>query len=67
MLHDYSEDSFGDDLLPLAADYTDPDVLQHIRARGWMIWPAIPFSFDTIVKGLPSSPAHAALLAQSAR
>ncbi len=56
VLHDYSEDAFSPDLLPIAADYTDPDLASAIRAHGWMIWPAIPFSFDTIVKGLPSAP-----------
>ncbi len=56
VLHDYSEDAFSADLLPIAADYTDPDLLSAIRAHGWMIWPAIPFSYDTIVKGLPKSP-----------
>jgi microcin C transport system permease protein len=25
-----------------------------IKAKGWMLWPAIPYSFDTIVKNLPS-------------
>ena len=56
VLQDYSEDAFGPDFLPTEADYTDPDLLQAIRAKGWMIWPAIPFSYDTIVKDLPSSP-----------
>jgi len=56
VLHDYSEDDFGSDFLPTEADYTDPDVQQAIRAHGWMIWPAIPYSYDTIVKNLPSPP-----------
>ncbi len=56
VLQDYSEDAFGSDFLPTEADYTDPDVQQAIRSHGWMIWPAIPYSYDTIVKGLPSPP-----------
>ena len=56
VLRDYSEDAFGPDFLPLQADYTDPDLAQAINARGWMLWPAVPFSYGSIVKGLPSSP-----------
>jgi microcin C transport system permease protein len=54
VLQDYSEDRFGADFLPLEADYTDPDVQKAINAHGWMIWPAIPYSYATIVKDLPS-------------
>ncbi len=53
VLQDYSEDAFGADLLPLAADYTDPDLARTINAHGWMLWPAIPFSYNSIVKDLP--------------
>ncbi|HEX4262546.1 MAG TPA: ABC transporter permease [Acetobacteraceae bacterium] len=54
VLQDYSEDRFGPDFLPTEADYTDPDVQRAIRAHGWMIWPLVPYSYDTIVKNLPS-------------
>ena len=54
VLQDYSEDAFSPDFLPVDADYTDPDVAHAIRAKGWMIWPAIPFAFDSIVKNLPT-------------
>jgi microcin C transport system permease protein len=53
-LFDYSEDTFGSGLMPTEADYTDPEVAEAIKANGWMIWPLVPFSFDTIVKNLPS-------------
>ena len=53
VLHDYGEDTFGPDFLPTEADYTDPDVRTAINKHGWMLWPAIPYSFNTIVKGLP--------------
>ena len=56
VLRDYSEDAFGPGFLPLEADYTDPDLAEAINSRGWMLWPAVPFSYGTIVKGLPSSP-----------
>jgi microcin C transport system permease protein len=56
VLQDYSEDAFGPDFLPLEADYTDPDLLAALHKKGWMIWPAVPFSFDTLVKNLPSPP-----------
>jgi microcin C transport system permease protein len=54
VLQDYSEDAFGSDFLPTEADYTDPDVVAAIRKHGWMIWPLIPYSFNTIVKDLPT-------------
>ncbi len=54
VLQDYSEDAFGPQFMPLEADYTDPDLRRAITAHGWMLWPAIPFSYDTIVKNLPS-------------
>lgn len=52
VLRDYPETAFGSDFLPMEADYTDPDVQRAIRAHGWMVWPAIPYSYDTIVSGL---------------
>lgn len=55
VLHDYSEDAFGDDLLPLQADFTDPALQQRIEAHGWMIWPPIRFSYDSVVKDLDQS------------
>jgi microcin C transport system permease protein len=54
VLQDYSEDMFGADFLPTEADYTDPEVQAAIRKHGWMIWPADPYSYDTIVKNLPT-------------
>lgn len=53
VLQDYSEDAFGPDFLPTEADYTDPDLLKAIHDHGWLIWPAIPFSYETVVKNLP--------------
>ena len=52
VLRDYSEDTFGPDFLPVQADFTDPVLRDHILARGWMLWPPIPFRYDTVVKDL---------------
>ncbi len=49
---EYAEDAFGDDLLPVAADYTDPSLQQRIESRGWMIWPPLPYSYASSVKDL---------------
>jgi microcin C transport system permease protein len=53
VLRDYSEDAFGGEFMPIEADYTDPDLRRAIEAKGWMLWPAIPFSYATVVKNLP--------------
>src|SRR6516162_4822157 len=50
---DYPETVFGG-VLPSAADYRDPAVERLIRAKGWMVWPPIPFHYDTINYHLPS-------------
>lgn len=66
VLRDYSEDTFGPDFLPLQADFTDPVLRDHILARGWMLWPPIPFRYDTVIKDLgrpaPASPSARNLL-----
>ncbi len=53
VLQDYSEDAFGTDMMPTEADYTDPDLEKRIDSKGWMIWPAIPFAYNSVVKNLP--------------
>jgi microcin C transport system permease protein len=50
---DYPETVFGGGF-PSEADYRDPAVQQLIRAKGWMVWPPIPFHYDTIDYNLPS-------------
>jgi microcin C transport system permease protein len=44
-----SEQAFGRDFLPTEADYTNPEVQAAIRAHGWMVFPPIPYRYDTIV------------------
>ena len=66
VLHDYSEDAFGADFLPIEADYTDTELQAAINARGWMLWPPVPFSYAASVKDLgrpaPSPPTRRNLL-----
>lgn len=59
LLYDYPETEFGG-FLPTTTDYRDPFVREEIEANGWMIWPPIPFSYDTLDQELshpaPSPP-----------
>jgi microcin C transport system permease protein len=50
VFRDYPETTFGGDL-PTNAVYTDAEVVQAIEAKGWMLWPPIPYRYDTIIKG----------------
>ncbi len=52
VLVDYPETAFGGDF-ETTADYRDPHVKGLISAKGWMIWPPIRFSYDTINYDLP--------------
>ena len=63
VFRDYPETTFGGDL-PINAVFTDKAIQDLIDAKGWMIWPLIPYSYDTIVESerrtslLPPSFAH---------
>jgi microcin C transport system permease protein len=48
----YPESAFGGTFLTEAV-YRDADVIAMIRAKGWMLWPPIPFRHDTINYDLP--------------
>ncbi len=50
-------DTFGPDFLPTDADYKNPAVQAAIKAHGWMLWPPIPFRYDTIVWNASAAPA----------
>jgi microcin C transport system permease protein len=50
---DYPETTFGG-VFPTETDYRDPEVKQLIADKGWMVWPLIPFSYNTINYNLPS-------------
>jgi microcin C transport system permease protein len=41
-----SDETFGG-FLPTEADYRDDFVAEEIQANGWMLWPPIPFSYNT--------------------
>jgi microcin C transport system permease protein len=59
----YPETAFGG-IFETAAEYRDPALRELIAADGWMLWPAIPYSYDTIDFDLgrpapaPPSPRH---------
>lgn len=59
LLVDYPDTEFGG-FLPSPADYRDPYVRDEIEANGWMLWPPIPFAYDTLDMALehpaPSPP-----------
>jgi microcin C transport system permease protein len=44
---EYPETLFGG-FLPTEADYRDPEVASLIEEKGWMVWPPVPYSYDTI-------------------
>jgi microcin C transport system permease protein len=49
----YTETDFGGDL-PIQADYRDEYIQELIQEKGWMLWPLIRYSYDTINYNLPS-------------
>jgi microcin C transport system permease protein len=48
----YPETTFGG-VFPTETVYRDPALIALIEAKGWMLWPPIPFSYDTINYALP--------------
>jgi microcin C transport system permease protein len=46
----YPETRFGGEFTT-AANYRDPYVVELIQQHGWMLWPLIPYSYDTVVYG----------------
>lgn len=53
LFREYSETTFGGEF-EMAADYRDPYVTELIEEKGWILWPPIPYSYDTINYDLPS-------------
>jgi microcin C transport system permease protein len=47
----YPETTFGGEF-PTEADYHDPFVAGKIRASGWIVWPLVPFSYQTVNREL---------------
>jgi microcin C transport system permease protein len=56
VLHSYPETTFGG-FFPTEADYTDPEVKSLIEAKGWILWPPIPYRYDTITNAPGPYPA----------
>ncbi|MCZ8502949.1 MULTISPECIES: ABC transporter permease [Vibrio] len=59
VLNEYAETEFGGEF-ETEADYKDPYVIELIEDSGYIVWPIIPFSYDTInfdISGaVPSEP-----------
>lgn len=51
-LQAYPETVFGGDF-DTEADYTDEFVIELINEKGWILWPPIPYSYDTHIPDLP--------------
>jgi microcin C transport system permease protein len=52
VFHDYPEATFGGFLAE--TDYRDPFIANEIKAHGYMIWPPIHYSYNTIESALPT-------------
>lgn len=65
MLHDYPETTFGG-FLETPTVYSDPEVQDMINEQGWIVWPLVRFSYDTVNYGLtepaPSAPSATNIL-----
>lgn len=51
--HHYSETTFGGDF-DFPANYKDPYLQELIEQQGWMLWPPIRYSYQTINYDLPT-------------
>ncbi|WP_339387764.1 ABC transporter permease [Vibrio caribbeanicus] len=65
VIYQYSETQFGGEF-DTEADYTDPFVVDLINEKGYIVWPIIRFSYDTInfdlTTAVPSAPDRTNLL-----
>jgi microcin C transport system permease protein len=52
VLRDYPETAFGG-TFETATSYRDPYVRRLIEDNGWIVWPPIPYSYNTVVGNLP--------------
>jgi microcin C transport system permease protein len=50
LIRDYPETTFGGDF-PTNTVYVDDEVQKLIEAKGWILWPPIPYSYNTVLKG----------------
>ena len=52
VLKDYPETTFGGSF-QTATRYRNPFIRERIEQNGWMVWPLIPFGYDTVITDLP--------------
>jgi microcin C transport system permease protein len=53
VLKDYPETTFGGEF-DITTDFTDPYIAELItESGGWMVWPLIRYSYDTVIYDLP--------------
>ncbi len=50
--HEYPEEKFGGFLA--LTDFRDPFIQDEVKANGWMIWPPVRYSYNTVNNELPS-------------
>lgn len=59
IVEDIPENQLGGDF-DISTDYRDPYMVAQIERQGWIIWPLVPFYFDTInfelTEAAPSAP-----------
>jgi microcin C transport system permease protein len=57
----YAETTFGGEF-ETEADYRDPYVIDLIKQKGWLVWPLVPYRYDTVITDLsepaPSPPSE---------
>lgn len=60
VVRSYAESDILSDGFPTEAVWRDPILREEIEKRGWAIWPAVPYRYDTIIRDLgqpaPSPP-----------
>ena len=52
---DYMETDLGGDFAT-SADYHDPWLIEQIESDGWILWPVVPYSYQTHINNLPGPP-----------
>jgi microcin C transport system permease protein len=52
VLRSYPETTFGG-IFETEAQYEEAEVQALIRAKGWILWPPLPYAYDTNVRDLP--------------
>lgn len=59
IIEDITEDRLGGDF-DIITDYRDPYMIEQIQKEGWILWPLVPFYFDSInfelTQAAPSPP-----------